>query len=94
MRISDGPSPVQIMIDENELENVEYFKYLGSMIINGAGCIHEIKYKISMKRATFSSKKTLFTSRLDLNLRKKLFKCYIWCIALYSAETWTLRKVD
>jgi len=31
---------------------------------------------------------------LDLELRKKLVKCYIWSIALYSAETWTLRAVD
>jgi hypothetical protein len=36
----------------------------------------------------------LFTSKLDLNLRKKLVKCYIWIIALYGAETWKLRKVD
>ena len=21
-------------------------------------------------------------------------KCYIWSIALYGAETWTLRKID
>jgi hypothetical protein len=33
------------------------------------------------------------TSKLDLNLRKKL-KCYISSIALYGAETWTLWKVD
>jgi hypothetical protein len=31
---------------------------------------------------------------LELNLRKKLVKCYIWSIALYGAKTWTLRKVD
>jgi hypothetical protein len=30
----------------------------------------------------------------DLNLKKKLVKCYIWSIALYGAETWTLRAVD
>jgi len=29
-----------------------------------------------------------------LELRKKLVKCYIWSIALYGAETWTLRVVD
>jgi hypothetical protein len=29
-----------------------------------------------------------------LELRKKLVKCYIWSIALYGAETWTLRAVD
>jgi hypothetical protein len=31
---------------------------------------------------------------LDLKLRKKLVKCYIWNIVLYGAETWTLRAVD
>jgi hypothetical protein len=32
--------------------------------------------------------------QMDLELRKKLIKCYIWSIALYGAETWTLRTVD
>jgi hypothetical protein len=45
-------------------------------------------------KAAFNKKKTLCTSKLDLNLRKKLVKCYIWSIALHGAETWTLRKVD
>jgi len=44
-----------------------------------------------MAKAAFSKKKTLFTSKLDLNLRKKLIKCYIWSMALYGADTWTLR---
>ena len=30
----------------------------------------------------------------DLNLRNKLVKCYIWSIALYGADTWTLRVAD
>jgi hypothetical protein len=46
-----------------------------------------------MARAAFNEK-NLFTSKLDLNLRKKLVKCYIWSIALCGAETWTLRKMD
>jgi hypothetical protein len=29
-----------------------------------------------------------------LELRKKLVKFYVWSIALYDAETWTLRAVD
>jgi hypothetical protein len=39
-------------------------------------------------------KKTLFNSKLELNLRKKLLKCYIWSIAFYGAEIGTLQKVD
>ena len=41
-----------------------------------------------------SKSNVLFTSTLDLELRKKLVKCYIWSIALYGAETWTLWAVD
>jgi hypothetical protein len=29
-----------------------------------------------------------------LNLRRKLVKCYVWGIAFYGAEKWTLRIVD
>jgi len=47
-----------------------------------------------MAKAAFKKKRTLFTSTLGLELRNKLVKCYIWSIALYGAETWTLRAVD
>ena len=55
---------------------------------------YEIKSRIAMAKAAFNKKKTLFTSKLDLNLMKKLVKCYIWSMALYGAETWTLRAAD
>ena len=34
LRISRQPSPVTIMIDQKQLENVECFKYLGSILTN------------------------------------------------------------
>ena len=93
MRISRQPTPVTIMIDQKELENVECFKYLGSVLTNYGRCTYEIKFRIAMAKAAFNNKKkTLFTSKLDLNLRKKLVKCYIWNMALYGAETRTLRS--
>ena len=47
-----------------------------------------------MAKAAFNKKRTLFTSTLDLELTKKLMKCYVWSTALYGVETWTLRAVD
>jgi hypothetical protein len=79
------------IIEQNQLQNVEYFSYLDSVITNDARCTREIKYRIAM---TKFKKKTLFTSKLDLHLRNKLVNCYIWSTAFYGAETWTLRKVD
>jgi hypothetical protein len=82
------------MIDQKQLENVECFKYLGSMLTNDGRCTCEIKCRISMAKAAFNKNRALFTSTLDLEMRKKLVKCYIWSLALYGAETWTIRAAD
>jgi len=47
-----------------------------------------------MAREAFSKKKTLYTSKLDLNFRKKVVKCHIWSTVVCCAETWILRKID
>jgi GTP cyclohydrolase II len=76
------------------MENVEYFKYLGSMLTSDGRCTCEIKSRIPMVKTAFNKKRVLFISKMDLELRKKLVKRYIWSIALYGAETLTLRTVD
>jgi hypothetical protein len=38
-----------------------------------------------MAKAAFNKKAALFTSKLDLYLRMKLVRCYIWSTALYGA---------
>jgi hypothetical protein len=93
MRISQKPSPLQIMIDQEQLKNVDYFNCLGNMI-SFARCTHEIQSRIAIAKAAFSRKNTLFTNKLDLNLWKKLVKCYIWSIALYDNDARMLQKVD
>jgi hypothetical protein len=50
MRISRQPSPIQIMIDEKQQKNVEYFNYPGGMIANDTGCNREIKSRIMMAK--------------------------------------------
>jgi hypothetical protein len=94
MRISRQLYKVKIIIDQKQLQNVEYFKYLSSILTNDGRCTCEIKCRIAMAKAAFNKKRTLFTSTLGLELRKKLLKCYVWSIALYGAKTWTLRAVD
>jgi hypothetical protein len=35
-----------------------------------------------MAKAAFNKKRALFTSKIDLELKKKIVKCYIWSIVL------------
>ena len=94
MRITTQPFPVKIIIDQKQLENVESFKYFGSILTNDGRYTCEIKPRIAVAKVAFNKKRALFTSTFDLELRNKLVKCYVWSIALYGAETWTLRAVD
>jgi len=72
------------MIDQKQLEDVETFKYLGSVLTNNGRCTCEIKSRITMAKAAFNKKRALFTSTLDLNeeqTNKKLHleHSFIWC---------------
>jgi hypothetical protein len=69
MRISRHPSPIQITTDQTQLQNVEYFNYLGSMVTNDARCTREIESMIAMAKASFN-KKTIFTNKRDYNSRQ------------------------
>jgi hypothetical protein len=47
------------------------------MLSDDGMCTCEIKFRIAMAKAAFNEKKNRFTSKLELNLRKKLVKCYV-----------------
>ena len=81
------------MLDQKQLENVEFFNYLGSMTTNDARCTRELKFRIAMAKEALNRKKNLFTSKLDINLRKKLVKCKVLSTVMYGTETRTVRKV-
>jgi hypothetical protein len=68
IRISRRTSPVQIMMDQKQLENVKYFNYFGSMTTNDAKGTRDIKSRIVLTKAAFNRKNTLFTSKLDLEI--------------------------
>jgi hypothetical protein len=42
------PFPVKVMIDHKQLDNLEYYKYVGSMITNNIICTGEIKSRFVM----------------------------------------------
>jgi hypothetical protein len=55
------------------------------MLTNDGRCTCEIKSRIDMAKAAFNKKRALFTSKMDLALRKKIVKWLhfeyssVWC---------------
>ena len=72
------------MIDQKQLENVECFKYLGSMLTNDGRCTREIKPRIAMAKAAISKKKT-FYQQIGLKFEEETNKMlhsehgFVWC---------------
>jgi hypothetical protein len=62
-RILSEPSSLEVMVEQKQLENVEYFDYLGSMITNDARCTREIKYRTVMAKTAYNSQKNLSPAR-------------------------------
>jgi hypothetical protein len=64
------------------------------MITGDAECKRGIKSRIAIAKTAFNKEKDFFNSKLELNFRNELVKCYIWSVSVYGVETCTLRKVD
>ena len=85
-------TPVQIMIDQKQLENVEYFNYLGSMITNGARCKREIKSRIAMAKQ-LSTRKGSFYQQTGLKFEEETSRMlhfdysFVWFWNLNSLES-------
>jgi len=60
VRISRRASPVQITVNQKQLDNVKYSIYLGNMITDDARCTREIQSGIDVAKAAFNKMETLF----------------------------------
>jgi hypothetical protein len=95
MKISrKGGGTVRLFIEGQQVEHVTKFKYLGSYITADGRCEAEIKARIGMAKDAFSKRKELLTKKMSRSIKKRIVKAVVWSVALYGAETWTLRKED
>jgi hypothetical protein len=47
-----------------------------------------------MAKVAFNKRKTLYPSKLDLNLRRKLVECNIWSIALLKLGHFRIQSFE
>ncbi|XP_055388393.1 uncharacterized protein LOC129616943 [Condylostylus longicornis] len=81
-----------IYIDNEPIERVNNFIYLGSMLHEGWDSEKEIKRRIEMARgASLNYQKVLTNRSINIELRLRFMRCYIWSVLMYGAETWTLK---
>ena len=93
MRISRQPIQVKIMVDQKQLENVESFKYLGSIY----QMMEDVLVKLNVRLLWLklhSTRRGLFYQHIGLGIEEEASEVLHLEQALYGAETWTLGAVD
>jgi hypothetical protein len=78
-------------MDDNT--KVPKFKYLGIIFTEEGKNKEDIIQQVKEAKVMFSNKKQLLCmNNLSLEIEKMLTQIYIWSVALYGSDTWTLGK--
>ena len=80
-------------IDEETVETVVDFIFMGSKIIADGDCSHEIKRCLLLGRKVMTNLDSILKSR-DITLPTKvhLVKAMVFPVVMYGCESWTIKK--
>jgi hypothetical protein len=82
---------IKINIDKSQIRRV--CRSNGSVLTRDGYCTRKILMRIATAKEALNRKILLLTCKLNIELKKKLVMYYVWYIALFGSETWTLRKL-
>ncbi|EYC12948.1 hypothetical protein Y032_0045g1174 [Ancylostoma ceylanicum] len=93
---TDG-SEVKIYLEAVQLEQVQEFKYLGSLVEEKkVAATAEVNSRIGKASTAFASLKWCVWKKngIALTTKMRLFQTIVMPILLYGSETWTLVKLN
>ena len=90
----EGKNKVCLLIDDQQVEQVSHFKYLGSWISDDGYATKDMRARIATCKTLFIDNKKLLTGKLSCQQKKQIIKSTVWNVALYAAETWTLTNAS
>ena len=82
-------------IDEEAMETVSDFIFLGSKITADGDCSHEIKRLLLLGRKSMTNLDSILKNR-DITSPTKvhLVKGIVFPVVMYGCESWTIKKVE
>ena len=80
-------------IDEETVETVADFIFLGSKITADNDCSHEIKRRLLLRRKVMTNLDSILKSRdISLSTKVHLVKAVIFPVVMYGCQSWTIKK--
>jgi len=86
---------VKVVVEGDIIEQVEEFKFLGSIKTANGDCTNEIKKIITMAKEKAVRMEKIWRSRnIKTQFKIQLIKALIWSVFLYGVESWTIKISD
>ena len=86
---------MKIKVNDEILQQVYKFIYLGTQIREDIKTEQEIERRSNIaKEKFFNMSKVFTTKRLKLKTKLNILQCYIYSIFTYGCEAWTLSKAS
>ena len=82
-------------IDEETVETVADFIYLGSKITADGDCSHEIQRRLLLRRKVMTNLDSILKSRnITLSTKVHLVKDMVFPVVVYGCESGTIKKAE
>ena len=92
--ISSG-SITSWQIDEETVETVADFIFLGSKITADGDCSHEIKRHLLLGSKVMTNLDSILKTRdITLSTKVHLVKAMVFPVVMYGCESWTIKKAE
>ena len=86
---------MHVILNCEPLEEVDCFKYLGSQVAAGGGCVRDVVHRMNEGYIAWGALKSVLSNRGSVIKAKKcLYEGVIVPTALYGAEAWGMRSAE
>ena len=91
--MASGPTTL-LEIDEETVESVSDFIFLGSKITADGDCSHEIKRCLLLGRKVMTNLDSIMPRGITLPTKVHLVKAMVFPVVMYGCESWTIKKAE
>ena len=94
-RIMASSPIISWQIDDERVETVTDFIFLGSKITADGDCSHEIKRRLFLGRKVMTNVDSILKSRDNtLPTKVHVVKAMVFPVVMYGCESWTIKKAE